>query len=396
MEIKKENTEQTDKIWDGSFLFVCWTYFIILLMFASLRVISGLGWLDNLDRRVVEVGFSIASQIIIMAAVPLVAMFIYKRRLEKKKNQTTLTDNKKTSLFASFGFDKPSARTIGFAILLGLLIYFFNIFVASFFNGILNMLGFRFMMGMGETPFGGVWGLVIGLALIAVLPGVCEEVSHRGMLLKSFSARMGIMRAMFWTSIMFGFMHLNVVQVFYAAILGYIIALATVATRSLWVGIIMHFMNNGIGTYLSLAYRYNWFGGDMLYHMMNLFAGAGIILYIAFVVFLYWSIMHIIHVLAKMGYQKNRIRSLANIIAEYPNILVKPDGVIATFDEFAVQVDQNLERVSKWQRTKFYLDPMSAMVRKPMKLTVKEKTIFYGIIFMGALLTIFTAVWGFL
>jgi len=393
--IKKETNH--DKIWDGSFTFVCWTYFVILLMFISLRVVSGLGWLEGLDNRVVEIGFSFLSQIVIMAGVPLVAMYIYKKRKEGKTEYVSMEDAKpKTNLWVSFGFDKPSIGTIGFAFLLGFLIYFFNIFVASFFNGILGLFGFRFGGGIGDMSFTGIGGLFVMLTLIAVLPGICEEVSHRGMLLKSFSSRMGIMRAMLFSSILFGFMHLNIVQVFFAAVLGYIIALATVATKSLWVGIIMHFMNNALATYLSIANRNGWFGGNLLQDMMSIFSGMGFILYIAFAIFLFWAIFQIIHVLARRTYEKDKSQHLITIIKQDPSVLTKPDGGVLTLDEFTATVDVALPRLSKWQKTKFFVDPMTLFKKRPMNLTRHERMIFYGILFMGGLITLFTMVWGFL
>jgi len=389
--------KDNDQIWNGSFLFVCWTYFFILLAFISLRVISGFGWLHNIDIRWVEIGFSFLSQVIIMAAMPIIAMFLYKRRKERNQDISLVAEKPKVNLFTSFGFDKPSWKVIGMAFLLGILIYFFNIFVASFFNGILSMFGFRMPTGMGSMPFTGIWGLFISLTLIAVLPGICEEVSHRGMLLKSFESRMGVMRAILFSSILFGFMHLNIIQVFYAAILGYIIALATVATKSLWVGIIMHFMNNALGTYFSIAHNYGWVGGNLLHHMMDIFATAGgIVLYIAFIIFLVWSIFKIIHHLASEKYNNNKTGYLAEIIKRNPEMLNKQNGGIYTFDEFTQKIDFNVKRSTMWAQTKFFLDPTIILPKKPMNLTRHEKVIFYGVLFMGGVITIFTMVWGFL
>ena len=381
--------QSTTNPWNGTFLFSCFVFLGILLLFIGLRVLAGTAWANSLPNWVVELGFSFLSQIVIMLLVPLIAMRIY----WKKKEKTTPT---LPTLSRRFGFDKPKGRTIAYAFALGALIYLFNIIVAGVFTGVLSLIGFRFPT-FGFGSFSGVGGLLIAMLLIGVLPGLCEEVTHRGLLLNSFAQKFGIMKAMLYSSILFGFMHLNVIQVFYAAILGYIIALAVVATRSLWVGVIMHFMNNGLGTYFSLANRYNWFGGNFITNIFNAVSTGGVIFYLLFTILLYLTVMRIIHMFAKETYQRNRYAHLAQIIAHDPEMRAKASEIGDHFELFAQYIEDGVARLPRTYQLRFYLDPntMSKVKRHP-QLTPLERTAFWGIMFLGGLVTLFTLIWGLL
>lgn len=388
---------EDNRLWNGSFLWACTTFMVILLLFTGLRVLTNISAIRNLEPWVLDIVFSFMSQIVIMFAVPLISIWLFMRH-RKKQNPAVFSNFKVKNLFNSFGFDKPTWRVIGFAFLLGFMIYFFNIFVASAFNGILNVFGYRFP-GMFASPFAGVGGLFVSFALIAVLPGLCEEVTHRGMLLKSFSAKLGVYRALWFSSILFGFMHLNIVQVFYAAILGYIIGLAVVATRSLWVGIIMHFMNNFLSVYFSIARNYGWPGGDLLYNMLNIGGGFGVIIFFAGVVACYFGIMAIIGMFAKENFNRNKRLHIAQVVHNNPKVLLGENGTILTIEELEQRIDAGLSKLKPRQALRFYIDPAHSIARmrraKP-KFTPIESTMFYGTMFLGGLVTMFTLVWGLL
>ena len=311
---------------------------------------------------VLDVGFSVLSQILIMATIPLIVMFLFKRRAG---------DNRRT-LLPSFGFSKPSIKVLGWAVALGFLIFFFNIFVSGFFNGILATTGFRFPHG-GGGAFAemGVAGLFITLILVAVLPGICEEISHRGMLMNGMAPKFGVAKAVLFSSIIFGLMHLNIVQMFYAAILGYIIAWAVLATRSLWTGIIMHFINNGFGVYLSFAGSNNWLGGNLFEWL----GGFNPIIFMAMLVVVYLLIVTIVHSLAKDNFE----RTFAN-------------------HERMPEWKEQSKRRGKWGQIKLYVDPTNfgCISPSPPIISPVERTVFGGIIFLGTVVTLMTLIWGLL
>jgi membrane protease YdiL (CAAX protease family) len=364
---------------DNAFVAVCAIYLVVLLSFVLLRIVSGLGGFDKLDPRFSDILFSILSQIVIMFLIPVVGFTIYlKKSKARKEQQGSMTfaqfaekqargEQLNQTVLQSWGFKKPSARIVGYAILLGFLLFFFNVFVGSFANGILGMLGYRFPTGGGSVAFTGVVGLLIGLMLIAVLPGICEEVAHRGLLLRGFAARIGIMKAVMFSSIIFGLMHLNIVQAVYAAVLGYMMALAVLATRNIWTAVIMHFMNNAIGVCLSFASGN--LLGDLFGFVESMFGIFFFIIYILIFIGVYMGLMAIIHKFARENYIKDH----AHTEEGAPPIPAKLKGGAAV---------------------KFYLTVNQPVNREPLRPL--EKALFAGIIFLGTLVTAMTLVWGFL
>jgi membrane protease YdiL (CAAX protease family) len=88
------------------------------------------------------------------------------------------------------------------------------------------------------------WGLAI--FAVAVSPGICEEVFCRGFLAQGLSGRYRTWAVVAMVSFLFGCLHVDPQQGVGAAILGVAIHFAYVATRSLVVAMVVHFLNNGL------------------------------------------------------------------------------------------------------------------------------------------------------
>lgn len=84
---------------------------------------------------------------------------------------------------------------------------------------------------------------VIQLFLIAVLPAVVEEFIFRGLLYHSYRKN-GILGAALLSALVFGLMHLNINQLSYAVIMGFIFALMVEVTGSMYASMLAHFAVN--------------------------------------------------------------------------------------------------------------------------------------------------------
>lgn len=86
------------------------------------------------------------------------------------------------------------------------------------------------------------------LTVFAVTPSICEEIAFRGFILSGLARgnRLGI--AVIVSSLMFGIIHMIPQQAFNAALLGLILGLLAVHSRSLFPAIAFHFCNNAIAT----------------------------------------------------------------------------------------------------------------------------------------------------
>ncbi len=85
--------------------------------------------------------------------------------------------------------------------------------------------------------------LIIGILIIGVAPGVCEELMHRGFLLKAYEKR-GSYKAVVIVSIFFGLFHFDLTNLLGPIFLGMVIGYYVVRTNSIFAGILSHFLNN--------------------------------------------------------------------------------------------------------------------------------------------------------
>jgi len=86
------------------------------------------------------------------------------------------------------------------------------------------------------------------LALLALTPAICEEAVFRGVLLAGIRGRGSAIRIAVFNGLVFGAFHISFESAFRflpTAWLGFILAWAVLSTRSIWVGVLMHFVNNG-------------------------------------------------------------------------------------------------------------------------------------------------------
>ena len=90
------------------------------------------------------------------------------------------------------------------------------------------------------------WWQVV--AVFALTPAICEEIAFRGFILSGLARgnRLGI--AVIVSSLMFGIVHMIPQQAFNAALLGLILGLLAIHSRSLFPAIAFHLCNNAIAT----------------------------------------------------------------------------------------------------------------------------------------------------
>lgn len=209
------------------------TYFLIVVLFVTMRLLSSFGLLKFMG----EWGdyfFTILIQVVLLFCG---SMFLYPA-LKKQKNKFTCQE---------FAIKKISGKAVWLSILLGAVVFFLNMYVSSAFNGFISLLGYEHSsQAVSSYSFG---NLVLNLIFTAFLPAVCEEVAHRGMLLRAYQP-LGTWKAILISSLMFGLLHINIEQFFYATIIGLFLGLLTMMCNSIVPAMIIHFMNNALSSYL--------------------------------------------------------------------------------------------------------------------------------------------------
>lgn len=94
-------------------------------------------------------------------------------------------------------------------------------------------------------------GKIAYLLATVLLPAFIEEIAFRGFLLQSLR-RFGDSFALILSALTFGIFHMNLVQAPYAFLMGLCIGYFVLCTGSLWVGVWIHLVNNGLVTLLEL------------------------------------------------------------------------------------------------------------------------------------------------
>lgn len=136
--------------------------------------------------------------------------------------------------------EKPHYLSIVFAILLSVgLLYLLNPIITLYSNE-LNKLG----LFVGEDlSINSTLDLFLNLAVLALLPAITEELLFRGMIFQGLRG-LGKWPAILLSSGAFSLMHTNLAQFPYTFILGIALGFLMWETRSLWLCMLMHFVNN--------------------------------------------------------------------------------------------------------------------------------------------------------
>lgn len=106
------------------------------------------------------------------------------------------------------------------------------------------------------------WPLPLALALIALLPAICEEAAFRGVVLAGLSRTGSRTVAVVGSALAFGLAHVHPVHVLIAGVLGLVFGHATLRTGSILAGVVLHFANNAAAVLISRAANMpEWFQG---------------------------------------------------------------------------------------------------------------------------------------
>jgi sodium transport system permease protein len=112
--------------------------------------------------------------------------------------------------------------------------------------------------------------LIVVLAVFALTPALCEEVAFRGFILSGFGSGGRTAVAIILSSITFGLIHMIPQQVFNATLLGMVLGLIAVRSKSLLPGIVFHFCFNALAVFHGQAgsswseARPDWLDNDLI------------------------------------------------------------------------------------------------------------------------------------
>ena len=365
-------------------------YFIVVCIFVTIRMLNHFHLFSFLG----EYGSYIVNGVLQVGVLFFFSIFMFKF-LTKRSLKKTLYN---------FSYTKISFRVILISIALGVVVYFLNIFVASFFNAILSSMGYEF----ASSSSGGVsiWSLILGLIFTAILPAICEENLHRGMLLFGNSG-LGMKNNIIVTGLMFGLLHMNIEQFFYATIIGIFLNFVLYITESIYPSMIIHFMNNGIGVLLSYLTRTNVIRGGIFYKLSEITASnavLGFVVMFIIVLILVFLLIYLVTLLIKYSFEdgfkakQKAVQQLSTRVNFFNDIEKIKYGDEKSENE-SLSVEENLAFLSLDDlKEKIRENPENFVVQKPKreKMETRTKILLIASIVLMSAITLFTFIWGLL
>lgn len=334
-------------------------YFTAMVCVAVVFVLGYNGIVTN------DILSSLLIQIVVMFGVP---MFMYTLLISKNKKQT----------LKDVGIKSISGKMIGLTIALGFVLYFINTFVADAFSSIVALFGYENLY-TGTTVKLTYKLLLKEFVLSAILPGICEEFLHRGIMLFAGKKYANPRFCLIISSLLFGFLHLNINQFFYAAILGFLMGYVALVADSIIPSMIIHFMNNFLSSYFFYGYYLNWPLARFM-HNFELILRGNIFLFVVVTTLCIFLLIYAYFVLTRMLMRervKHQVLRLLNSM-QFNNM---------PLEEVQLRIAQANLILSKAN---------FAVFEKPQQPKPKFLDCAFLIcsIFLGAIITISTFIWG--
>jgi len=150
-----------------------------------------------------------------------------------------------TSVRKTFRLYLPSLGFLGVGIVLPLVLHPLSLELAVSLSWFFPKLpeGTVAVLQSMSDPTQPIWLVLMAFALA---PAVCEELAFRGFILSGFGRRGRAWLAIILSSITFGAMHMIPQQVFNATLLGLVLGMMAIHSRSLLPCVVFHFLYNGL------------------------------------------------------------------------------------------------------------------------------------------------------
>ena len=337
------------------------TYLCIMIAFVTLRIFAQFNLLSFLGS-FEDLVYSLIIQVGIIFGLSLL---VYKN----------LSGHTTKQLFVKFKFKKISGKAVLLCVGIGFCLIVLNTAFNSIYTLILSLFGYS--PATSTITNYTLPAFLLALFSSAVLPAFCEEFANRGMLLNGLK-RLGAKKAILISALLFALMHLNVGQFGYAFLVGAFFAFICLATGSIWPGIIMHFMNNGIVEYLTFAKVNNLPLGNY-YEMFSSLSSGNFLSSIFLIFIVLFAVLFLFAWLSYLLIKETRTKQIKNITGEIvENIAdsgVKPQGPI----KISVPL------------SKMGIDVYAKQTCFP---TLKAKIPLFASIFLGTIITIMTLIWN--
>lgn len=198
---------------------------LILRISSSLDVYSALGVQDS------DAYYTCMVQILIFGAMPLGLYFLTVGRREGAK-----------AFLSDFAVRRVKFKNWMIVLPISICMIVVSNGVSYVWQSMLSLMGYT--RTSSPTDYSSIGVLFKELVLVAVLPGIFEEVTHRGLINAGY--RECGYRFILVSAIYFSLMHQNITQTGYTFFAGLVMAALCYYTGSIFPGIFAHFLNNAV------------------------------------------------------------------------------------------------------------------------------------------------------
>lgn len=161
-----------------------------------------------------------------------------------------------TSFSKAMGLRIPDLTVILLAVVAGIVMFLVNIVVSSLSNALWETLGYTSVNASG-TIYSGIEVFILEAVTGAMMPAVFEEITHRGILSAALEENgVSDFGKVMIMGLFFGMAHQNITQLIPTFVVGIIISVLAVKTRSLIPGMIIHFLNNFLITLVNFSIQW--------------------------------------------------------------------------------------------------------------------------------------------
>jgi len=343
-----------------SFFRISIIYFLAISLVAILFVLGHLGIVQN------DILSSFLIQVVVMFAIPMLMYTLFVSKNFKKTFEDT-------------GFKKISKKMILVSIGLGLILYCLNTFIADIFSAFISLFGYE-KISTSQTITLNYEFLLKEFILSCILPGICEEFLHRGIMLHAAKKTANPRFCLIISSILFGLVHLNINQFFYAAILGTLIGFVGLVSNSIFPCMIIHFMNNFLGSFIFYGSKLNWPITSLIMKLTNSIYASPITL----------IIVMLIGIPCLLYLYKILIKHLAK-----EQTKMKMQAIVKELKMNNVTIEEAQEKINMVNSVLTQSYNLKILENKGKnKLKFMDKMFIVSSIILGTLITISSFIWG--
>ncbi|MBE5732186.1 MAG: CPBP family intramembrane metalloprotease [Clostridiales bacterium] len=224
------------------------SYFLSMYAFTSVDIVTAEMTLDVI--------FTLMVQVLFLLGAPFI---VYKLYLKGK-----------TSKFLSVSNVRPvSVKVCLIAILVGVLAPVMSMLINYIVNVVFLSIGIALPSSTIILPENFNFGvLLLNILLTAILPGICEEIFNRGIVLSGLRSVFSDWVVILLGGLVFGLFHQYIFQTFYTAAFGMVLVYISLKTKSILPAMIIHFTNNFVAVIGDFATFY----GCEFFSIQNLLA----------------------------------------------------------------------------------------------------------------------------